>query len=348
MLQQGYLADCYHGAPTSAYLILLGFLVVHMFLTVFTLQDQSSQFWDSKKSFMVNMSATPVHLFWTALEFLDMGTDIVFVGSATACNDDLQSAWTAAWHQSPAFSFLAPLMQRITFGGVAVLSFVIAAYVPQIVNMPILLTLPYLFVCMIVLWILFGEDGFSGSVFSWVGISIPIYAAVCLFKMGWTYFSKNVLARPPARLALYAAMLTAEPYIGDIRDQRTYFIVLPKLLFENLLQLWLQSSFFALNFDRTSHGAKYKALASIGLGFGASVCKVPLIGRVILRDNLLLGSLFCQHGSGMQRLGYHLLACILLVPVLLLLFLILAVPAKVYFAYHCQSHLWNVIGGCVT
>ena len=49
-------------------------------------------------------------------------------------------------------------------------------------------------------------------------------------------------------------------------EARVLLILGTKLLLENLLQLWLQSSYLSLSFDRMDDFARWQALASIGVG----------------------------------------------------------------------------------
>merc|ERR1712232_192319 len=51
------------------------------------------------------------------------------------------------------------------------------------------------------------------------------------------------------------------------------FVVVVKVLVENCTQLWLQASYFALVFGRTSEAAKIKLLISIALGLASATFK---------------------------------------------------------------------------
>lgn len=95
-----------------------------------------------------------------------------------------------------------------------------------------------------------------------------------------------------------------------------------KVFLGNLLQLWLQASFFALTFDNTGEQAKIKVLISMLISALQAVARV-------------------WHSIG--RLG--LVGCL---NAILVVVALLWVGAKVYFAYICEDHLWNLTTGCVT
>mmetsp|Transcript_26735 Transcript_26735/g.49077 ORF Transcript_26735/g.49077 Transcript_26735/m.49077 type:complete len:407 (+) Transcript_26735:115-1335(+) len=93
-----------------------------------------------------------------------------------------------------------------------------------------------------------------------------------------------------------------------------------KVLVGNVLQMWLLSTYFGLTFDLTAKEMKVKLIVAMVIAFleAISLMRSP-----------------AKHGP----LGW-------------LLFLIVwcciaSACAKVYFAFQCDSHLWNVGGGCV-
>ena len=50
------------------------------------------------------------------------------------------------------------------------------------------------------------------------------------------------------------------------KSKRPLVIMGTKLVLENLLQLWLQSSYLSLSFERMDNNARMQAMASIGVG----------------------------------------------------------------------------------
>ena len=53
-------------------------------------------------------------------------------------------------------------------------------------------------------------------------------------------------------------------------EARAALVLGTKLLLENLLQLWLQSSYLSLSFDRMDTNARLQAMASIAVGIGVA------------------------------------------------------------------------------
>mmetsp|Transcript_41456 Transcript_41456/g.95308 ORF Transcript_41456/g.95308 Transcript_41456/m.95308 type:complete len:403 (+) Transcript_41456:105-1313(+) len=93
-----------------------------------------------------------------------------------------------------------------------------------------------------------------------------------------------------------------------------------KVLVGNVLQMWLLSTYFGLTFDITEQQMKVKLIVAMAIAFLEAVC--------LMRSP-------AKHGPA----GW-------LVFAIVLCFIAFAC-AKVYFAFQCESHLWNVGGGCV-
>ena len=129
-----------------------------------------------------------------------------------------------------------------------------------------------------------------------------------------------------------AAMLSLSDLlaVGDSRFDKFLVISVTKVFCENILQLILQTSFFALVFDYLSVWGKLKVLFSISTGLFSATQKTldPKACLCILSPF----SFFCN-------------------PVFLSHLLALACIAwsicKLYFAFQCDSHLWNFTTGCV-
>ncbi|CAE7689644.1 dnaK [Symbiodinium microadriaticum] len=231
----------------------------HMGFAAFTMKSLGVAWCATNGSLM---DSTPMLLFFTLLDFADMGTDVLFVGVSAACNDEIQERWTAAWADSGA-SFLEPCMGRLTFGGVAAVAFVFATYVPQVMAF----------------W--------------------SIFVPMCMDVSGlWGLFQKVVL-KDEAKLALHCGHLVAEAKVPP--------------------------------------GEGPGILGLVGLGLGASAAKlVPMAMNLVKR--VKEADLTVEDAVKVLVLG---------LPLLFALIVVAWVPAKVYFSYVCESHMWNLLGGCV-
>jgi len=106
-------------------------------------------------------------------------------------------------------------------------------------------------------------------------------------------------------------------------EEQCYFVsvIIVKTFIGNMLQLWLQASFFALTFDSTGAKAKYKVIASMAISaLQAMVSSYNAISRL------------SGFGAVMAGLLWAFLAW---------------VAAKMYYSYRCPDHLWNLTSGCV-
>lgn len=102
-----------------------------------------------------------------------------------------------------------------------------------------------------------------------------------------------------------------------------------KYLLENAFQLWFQSSLFAIIFDLLSTTAKYKML--IGMGLSIASLTYKFVEAVVC---------FVQAG-GKREVG------IAMIPAALSVLVAGVTVAKLIHAYTCESHMWNLAGGCV-
>lgn len=97
-----------------------------------------------------------------------------------------------------------------------------------------------------------------------------------------------------------------------------------KVLTGVILQLWMQASFFELSFDTEGKEAKYKVAAGM------------LISAVLVFATAIR---FCDVSSKLGCVGVMLfMVCALVIAWSI---------AKVYFAWLCDDHLWNLSTGCV-
>lgn len=120
-------------------------------------------------------------------------------------------------------------------------------------------------------------------------------------------------------------------------EQRMLIRALAICALDTMPALYLQTSLFSLTFGATDDSAKQRALLSLALGaiglikMGAGLV-VPLIGGNEVPGNAL--------NYGGWKCCFVTIAS-----------LCFAIPAscgaRIYFAYACQDHVWNLTSGCV-
>jgi len=333
----GFGATCEQGAPILAY-ITYGVCFSLHFLCIFWAMTGSlkRRLHDStpKLIFMLGMAA---------LEHFDMASDALFTGTSAACSDEITGLWLQSWHDVPGGGFMVPTLSKLGFSGVALMLFVTNAYVPQllVVWAPFAPFAALSFVVMVVLWASFG----------WViGLSaiLVVYALVLCSPLGAMEMEelKDEALRSDEHMSIYLGAEVVEA--KGPKEKRPLVIMGTKLVLENLLQLWLQSSYLSLSFDRMDNDARWQAMASIGVGLlvaGGKGIQISVIlltmmyegGRDACRDA-------CEDCQGLS-LGMGIIG----------VFMILAgfgglawVLAKVVFIFRCDSHVWNLSTGCVS
>eukprot|EP00438_Fugacium_kawagutii_P033058 Skav208012 [mRNA] locus=scaffold320:111847:113816:- [translate_table: standard] len=112
-----------------------------------------------------------------------------------------------------------------------------------------------------------------------------------------------------------------------------------KVALENVPQLLLQSSFFALVFDELTSLGRAKVLFSILLGLLSGSQKIWEATREMVRQ-------ICREGAQYDCGGWCFWFIILVLFVLASLAVLWTV-CKLYFVFHCDTHLWNLGSGCV-
>lgn len=113
------------------------------------------------------------------------------------------------------------------------------------------------------------------------------------------------------------------------------FMVISKVLLENCMQLWIQTSFFALSFETFSDMGRRKVLVSLGLSAMSALAKP--IGTFLA-------------AAGADKNPYpDTQVCLLLNAGVgaCSIFIVAWSGAKVFFAFKCESHIWNLSSGCV-
>jgi len=167
---------------------------------------------------------------------------------------------------------------------------------------------------------------FSGAAL--ILLSAAVFSQQVIAVTGDTFLDKSVAADVPGFGGVAA-------YYDSRAGSKTGFAVLVitvvKVLVENCMQLWLQASYFALVFDRTTASAKMKLVASMGLGLASASYKAFGTAKIILDQRDLIPVfrviLFLFPLSIFAMLGWT--------------------STKIFFAYTCESHLWNLSSGCV-
>lgn len=151
--------------------------------------------------------------------------------------------------------------------------------------------------------------------------------------------AEAVLADLCSMLGLAGLRSRMAEHLGDANSDRSLFIAFYKVVCENVPQLVLQASFFALVFDELAPPGRAKMLLSIMLGLLCAWQKIlPAAGVLVNRA--------CRHGAQMNCSGWT-AYCATAVPFILASLLVLWTVFKLYFVFRCDTHLWNFASGCV-
>eukprot|EP00930_Biecheleria_cincta_P022383 TRINITY_DN16335_c0_g1_i1.p1 TRINITY_DN16335_c0_g1~~TRINITY_DN16335_c0_g1_i1.p1 ORF type:complete len:404 (-),score=60.84 TRINITY_DN16335_c0_g1_i1:186-1397(-) len=268
------------------------------------------------------------------LESIVLYTDIVFPLVARSCDEILTERWHETWK-------LVPLLGRSCAHAILVLRFWGCALVISIIVVLVngLLGLARMVCC-------FGKVQNDEAVtcmvlLEWANAAeAALMPSVALMCEEWAQERRYVFATDrDTRNATKAredvafgkldreSAIALEAFQQDVAAHERMaemFHFLAVLIFKvfvgKCLQIWMRASFLALTFDSESSQAKIKVAVS---------CALSAL--------LALHRVFHSHDQ---------LGCAGL-PVMLLIVGILAwAGAKVYFAYHCDSHLWNLTTGC--
>lgn len=122
--------------------------------------------------------------------------------------------------------------------------------------------------------------------------------------------------------------------VGDFFEQNYSdpvakgYSVASRVLMENCLQMNFQATFFAIIFDQLNLTGKLKVLVSLALGAFGALYKVASLARKVFDD------------SGLDCKEDHFVFNVpgMVFPVLFVAW----TAAKVYFAFTCEHHLWNL------
>ncbi|OLP93688.1 hypothetical protein AK812_SmicGene24363 [Symbiodinium microadriaticum] len=333
LVSLGFGATCEEGPPNLAYITYGVFFAVH-FVCIFRamLGSLRKDLHDStpKLIFMLGLAA---------LEHFDMASDALFTGTSAACSDEITSLWLQSWHDGPGGGLMVPMLSKLGFSGVAL--FITNAYLPQLLSVfaPFAPFGALVFVLLVLLWAAFG----------WlVGLAamLSVYVFLICSPLGeWQMFVFHQQVDSDLHLALYVGAEVVELRQDAVLTERRVLLILgTKLVLENLLQLWLQSSYLSLSFDRMDTFARCQAMASIGVGLlvagykgiqisAVVVAAIARLGGSVVRECDITGLILGAVAVFMMLGGFGGLAW---------------VAAKVVFIFQCDSHVWNLSTGCVS
>eukprot|EP00747_Dinoflagellata_sp_TGD_P049457 gnl/TRDRNA2_/TRDRNA2_146203_c2_seq1.p1 gnl/TRDRNA2_/TRDRNA2_146203_c2~~gnl/TRDRNA2_/TRDRNA2_146203_c2_seq1.p1 ORF type:complete len:303 (-),score=41.97 gnl/TRDRNA2_/TRDRNA2_146203_c2_seq1:59-943(-) len=291
------------------------------------------------------MASLPVLCLMMIVEHFDMGTDTMFPGAAAACSAEITPLWIQSWQAVPVVgSIFATILGRMGFGGFSLALYVTSAYIPQFSGIFSFLVPPFI-ICafgMISLWVCFGK---------FVGLAV-ILASFAAFIAGQMFFSAylwevhcDMNLNNPTKMAVWSGMVLFgdSSEMGDQDDKvaRLALTVMTRLFFENMVQLWIQASFFSLSFGHMGFVAKLKNLASLGLGLFVCFLKVgQMLAEVVKRrkDLCKVDEWDC-FSVCLGSVMFSMLGAMVVIPCWIV--------AKLYFAFICESHVWNLTSGCV-
>eukprot|EP00438_Fugacium_kawagutii_P026093 Skav226884 [mRNA] locus=scaffold1187:388174:390597:+ [translate_table: standard] len=125
----------------------------------------------------------------------------------------------------------------------------------------------------------------------------------------------------------------------NAKTTRLLLVGLFKVALENIPQLLLQSSFLALVFDQLTPVGRAKVLFSILLGLASASQKIWEATRECVK-------LICRMKDKWDRDDWCFSSIISALFMLAPAFILWTV-VKLYFVFHCETHLWNWGSGCV-
>eukprot|EP00931_Biecheleriopsis_adriatica_P118061 TRINITY_DN9352_c0_g1_i3.p1 TRINITY_DN9352_c0_g1~~TRINITY_DN9352_c0_g1_i3.p1 ORF type:complete len:597 (+),score=99.20 TRINITY_DN9352_c0_g1_i3:43-1833(+) len=215
----------------------------------------------------------------------------------------------------------------------------------------------------------FTDGGFLGQAYACDATVTPIYAATFsktpLFAVSGVVtflhfggiavivfliaaFAQQCLALPEAGGGLVGVHMSADAAgmgaVADVLEQvsdpanslslKSVVSALAKAFLENILQLSLQVAFFCITFEVTGTAAKVKQIMSISIALVNCSCKFVAetftLVKIMLSDPEQRSNPFPHVFITMYMLG--LVAAIVL-------------SIRLYMAFRCPSHMWNVTGG---
>mmetsp|Transcript_48246 Transcript_48246/g.121515 ORF Transcript_48246/g.121515 Transcript_48246/m.121515 type:complete len:416 (+) Transcript_48246:152-1399(+) len=290
------------------------------------------------------------------IEGLDVHTDLMFPFVAHTCKVNLTDKWLHSWEVVPVVgTYAVKILERLRFWGFSLISISIIC-LASIVGIVRMKTFADNYQKLGIMGMhvasgrkpsndsscrLMGEEFFSLARFAECA-TMPSVAEICeemAEQRRWVYDANEkhqgaqgaAKAREDFALGKATLRQIEEAELQDQEERervdhakQVYFIILllGKTLVGNALQLWLQASFFELSFEGIGTQAQYKLLA------GMAMTAVQVCVR-------------CSDAMG--KLG-----CLGVVFTAINLSVVAWAGAKIYFAYHCEGHIWNLSTGCVS
>lgn len=354
-------ASCHDGYPDIT-LVFVAFFLVHWFYS-------ETSAWQAVKQLIAPPEMTILrHLGvlrkrkWKMvqgfLEQIDLYTDLTFPFIARSCGAHLTHKWSVAWSQSAFGHMLDPVILTLRFWGIALIIAVTNVAVTGLLGIYRIRmhatvrkkTLSYDMSAFV------PDQGAgqaprndpSGEVyFGWAQSAetamMPSVACICEEMASQKRFSfdktkdnlKSMQARYDKVFKKGFANLEAMESKDDAEIHKvdsaafTHYValLLVKVIIGNVLQLWMQATFFALTFDEIQPKARNKLLVSM----------VISVVQAFLR---------CMSVTAKKpKIGLPFTA--------VAMFIICFAMAKVYFAFLCDYHVWNLTSymegetGCV-
>eukprot|EP00440_Ansanella_granifera_P034033 gb/GFBE01036918.1/.p1 GENE.gb/GFBE01036918.1/~~gb/GFBE01036918.1/.p1 ORF type:complete len:483 (+),score=77.34 gb/GFBE01036918.1/:1-1449(+) len=151
-------------------------------------------------------------------------------------------------------------------------------------------------------------------------------------------FSGGGFEGPALAADMLGYALLANHYDDKVPDRhkgsRDAMTSLTKLLLENCVQLWVQATFFGATFDTIGGKARLQLQGSIGIGL--AVCTAKAVRGMYTSLRKLCTT---SHDREVQTCG--------LICQIMALLCVGWTGAKLYYAFNCPSHLFNISSGCV-
>lgn len=332
----GFYSDCELGPPDWAYVVYGGFLSLYLACMGFAARGMTLP---AVFTWSV-MQSLPVLIMLGVLEHFDMGSDMLFIGNVYQCNRAVEAKWLASFDDA-GLGFLVPVLQEMTPAGMTLGVFVAYAYIPQFMGIISILTpiIGTLTLAIIVLWVMT----------SWyIGLPVSLVitgAAWYFFGQAQVGFTKDEVTGDVPALAEWGAVLLFVDKVpnADKALFRKAFVSLNKLLFENVIQMWIQSSFFAFFFEQADDQARLKILLSLAAGLCVALSKVlPLASGMAIQTKEAFSTVVRRSTEKCERCTLVSVFSAFWSLIALTLAMLAWIVAKVVFAYQCPSHIWTV------
>eukprot|EP00931_Biecheleriopsis_adriatica_P117635 TRINITY_DN93135_c0_g1_i1.p1 TRINITY_DN93135_c0_g1~~TRINITY_DN93135_c0_g1_i1.p1 ORF type:complete len:417 (-),score=70.12 TRINITY_DN93135_c0_g1_i1:124-1374(-) len=278
------------------------------------------------------------------LEDLDLFTDMAFPFIVRACDDSLDEQWTESWREVPTVGpLLAGLVSTLKFWGIALIVILLQVLVSGLLGLYSMGRTVQERRKTNLRSAESTQFRINGSIFfGWARsaetANLPSVAMLCeelASQKKWLFHPRKSSADAnQARLDFIHDKIDttklAKSEVNDFEEQervesagRIYFAmaIFIKAFLGNALSLWFQGSFMALTFDMTTPEAKIKII------FSMVISAIQAAVRC------------CSASAKLGIPGF-------LISSFIMAFIVWSF-VKVYHAYACPDHLWNLTSGCV-